>query len=222
MDVVGQGQVIGQHLGAHGRLGSFISFQRALHGVEARSVVLIQCIGRRLALQAVDALLEHLVGLLVLVFVVLVEVSGLTPEDFAAVVGAALGAWEQLHALVVQKHQTVDQYGVARVFSVDFFKFLAHKRGAIGVDAFTGLLRTNGTCLSPLDVGLVVVFLLLVGFVDAQRFFAVDALFFRGSVFVVLSIAGNACESGGKTEKEEVLQGLHGFLFSVVQWGSCG
>ena len=152
------------------------------------------------------------------VFVVLVEVSGFPSKHYTTVVGVALGAWEKLHALVVQEHQAVDQNAVTGIVSFDLFEFLAHERCAVGVNAFTGLFRTNGTGLSPLDVGLVVVLLLLVRLVDAQRFFAVDALIFGGSVFVFLCIAGNAHHHGSKAEEEEVLQDLHGFLFSEVQW----
>ena len=218
LDVVCQRQVIGQHLGSHGRLCSFISFERALHRVEAGSVVLVQGGGRSLVFQTVDAFLEHLVGLLVFLFVVLVEVSRLASQNLAAVVGAALGAWEQLHALVVKEHQAVNQHGVAGIVRVNFFEFLPHERRAVGVNAFTGLFWTNGTSLSPLDVRFVVVLLLLVRFVDTQRFFAVEALFFSGSVFVILRKTGIAHQRSGKAEKEEVLQDLHGFLFSVVQW----
>ena len=102
---------------------------------------------------------------------------------------------------------------------VDLTQLAADEGCAVRVEPFRRVFGAHLAGLAPLDVGLVVVLLLLVRFVDAQRFFAVDALFFSGSVFVVLSKAGNACERGGKTEKEEVLQDLHGFL---VFCGSMG
>ena len=62
------------------------------------------------------------------------------------------------------------------------------------------------------DVRLVII-LLLLRLVDAQRFFAIDALLFGVAVFVVLRKAGIAQQCAGKADEEDVLQDLHGSCF---------
>ena len=191
LDVVDEVQVVGQHLGPHVVLGQRVAFQRALHGVEAGCVVLVQSGGRGLGAQAVQAFLEHGVSLLVGVLVVLVEVGGLASKHDATVVGAALGAGVQLHALVVEVQQAVDEHSVARVLGVHLFELLADERRAVCVQPFAGRLWADFTRLPPLDVGLVVVLLLLVRLVDAQGFFAEQLLLLGFTVFaVVLGLGG--------------------------------
>ena len=202
LHVIRQGEVVGQHLGAHVRLRHRVSLQLALHRVETGCVVLVQCGGRGFLLQTIDALFEHLVRRLVLVTVVLVKVGGLPTEHFTAVVGAALGAWVQFHALVVQVEEAVHQDRLARVFVLHFFQFLADEGCPVRIQAFARRFWAHVAGLSPLDVSLVVVLLLLVRLVDTQGFLALELLVRRVAVAFVLGETRGGRKQYGQGGKE--------------------
>ena len=62
-----------------------------------------------------------------LVLVVVIKVCGLSSEHLASIVRAALGAWKELHPLVVEVHQAVHEDCVTRICFVNFFELLTNE-----------------------------------------------------------------------------------------------